>query len=71
MRAVWNADYKNPLMLEGSTLKTNGVEDAYLPEAARFARYVPPAQKGGTGKYEFIGELLNSEGQTGSISDPK
>ncbi|MCW2666203.1 MAG: hypothetical protein JWN57_1165 [Frankiales bacterium] len=71
MRAVWNADVKNPLTLDGSTFKTDGVNDGYLPEAARFARYVPPAQKGGTGKYEFIGELINSEGATGSVSDPK
>ncbi|MCW2666204.1 MAG: putative transporter substrate-binding protein [Frankiales bacterium] len=71
MRAVWNADFVHPHGLDGSTFKTNGVEDAYLPESARFARYVPPAQKGGTGKYEFIGELLNSEGQTGSVSNPK
>jgi branched-chain amino acid transport system substrate-binding protein len=71
MKVVWNADFTHPLSLDGATYKTDGTNDAYMPEAARFARYVPPAQKGGTGKYEFIGELLNSEGQTGSISDPK
>ena len=71
MRAVWNADFTNPLALDGTTLKTDGINDAYLPEAAQFAKYVPPAQKGGTGKYEFLGELLNSEGETGSVSDPK
>jgi len=71
MRAIWNADVKNPLTLDGSTIKTDGTNDAYLIEAARFAKYVPPAQKGGTGKYEFLGELLNSEGETGSVSDPK
>ncbi len=71
MKAVWQSDAVNPLGLEGSTYKTNGIEDAYLVEAARFAKYVPPAAKGGTGKYEFVGELINNEGTTGSVSDPK
>ena len=71
MRAIWNADVTNPLSLDGSTIKTDGVNDAYFVEAARFAKYVPPAQKGGTGHYEFLGELINNEGKTGSVSDPK
>jgi branched-chain amino acid transport system substrate-binding protein len=71
MKAVWASNTTNPLGLEGSTYKTNGIEDAYLVEAARFAKYVPPAAKGGTGKYEFVGDLINSEGTTGSVSNPK
>ncbi|MCW2666157.1 MAG: putative transporter substrate-binding protein [Frankiales bacterium] len=71
MRAVWNADFVNPLGLEGSAVKTDGTNDAYIVEAARFAKYVPPTAKGGTGRYEFVGEILNGEGSTGSVSDPK
>ncbi len=71
MRAIWNADVTNPLSLDGSTIKTDGVNDAYLsrrlasPSTSRRRRRAAP------GKYEFLGELINSEGKTGSVSDPK
>jgi len=71
MKAVWNMNATNPLALDGSSLKTAGVDDAYLIEAARFARYVAPKAGQAVGHYEFIGDLLNSEGQTGSVSNPK
>jgi ABC-type branched-subunit amino acid transport system substrate-binding protein len=67
MRAVWNADIVNPLTREGSTFRTDGVNDAYLPEAARFVRYVAPAEGEELGHYEPIGELVNLEGETGSF----
>lgn len=67
MRAVWQADVSNPLALEGSTYRTDGVNDAYLVEAAQFARYVPPAAGEELGRYESIGELINLEGETGSV----
>lgn len=67
MRAVWNADVVNPLGLEGSTYKTDGVNDAYLVEAAQFAKYVPPAAGEELGKYEPIGDLINLDGETGSV----
>lgn len=67
MKAVWNADITNPLGLEGSTYKTDGVNDAYLVEAAQFARYAPPADGEELGRYEPIGDLLNLEGDTGSV----
>ena len=67
MRAAWNADVVNPLLREGATLKTDGVNDAYLPEAAQFLRYVPPAPGEELGTYEPVGDLVNLEGETGSV----
>ena len=69
MRAVWNADIVNPLGLEGSTYQTAGVDDAYLVEAAQFARYVPPADGEELGRYEPIGDLVDLEGVTGSVGN--
>jgi ABC-type branched-subunit amino acid transport system substrate-binding protein len=67
MRAVWNADIVNPLGLEGGTYRTDGTNDAYLVEAAQFVRYVPPAAGEELGQYEPIGDLVNLEGETGSV----
>lgn len=66
MKAVWNADVENPLGLEGSTYTTDGVNDAFLVEAAQFARYVPPAEGEPLGKYEPLGDLIDVEGESGS-----
>lgn len=70
MREVWNADTSNPLGIEGGTYKTDGVNDAYLVEAAQFVRYVPPAEGEELGRYEPIGDVRNLEGETGSITQP-
>ena len=70
MRAVWNADIVNPLGLDGSTYASDGVNDAYLVEASQFARYVPPAEGEELGRYEPVGDLLNLEGESGSVSQP-
>ncbi|MCO8125603.1 ABC transporter substrate-binding protein [Acidimicrobiia bacterium EGI L10123] len=67
MRAVWNADFSNPLGLDGGTYQTNGTSDAYLVEAAQFVQYVPPAEGEELGRYEPVGDLINIEGQTGSV----
>ncbi len=67
MRAAWNADTLSPFDLEGATRKTDGVNDAYLVESAQFARYVPPAAGEELGRYEPIGDLVNLEGETGSV----
>jgi ABC-type branched-subunit amino acid transport system substrate-binding protein len=67
MRAAWNMDTEHPLTLDGSTYKTDGVNDAYLIESAQFARYVPPAPGEELGTYEPLGELVNLEGETGSV----
>jgi branched-chain amino acid transport system substrate-binding protein len=65
MRAIWNADWVVPLGLEGATSKSDGTNDAYLVEAAQFARYVPPAAGEELGRYEPIGDLTDLEGETG------
>lgn len=64
MRAVWNADYEVPLSLDGSVGKTDGVNDAYLVEAAQFVRYVPPADGAELGTYEPLGDIRSVEGET-------
>ena len=70
MKAVWNMNTTNPLGLNGATYKTDGVNDAYLVEAARFAKYVAPKGAEKEGHYEFLGDLINVEGKTGSVSKP-
>lgn len=67
MKATWNADFTNPLGLEGGTYRTNGTSDAYLVEAAQFVRYVPPAEGEELGRYEPVGDLIDIEGETGSV----
>jgi branched-chain amino acid transport system substrate-binding protein len=67
MRAVWNADFEVPLALDGARSVTDGVNDAYLIEAARLFEYVPPAAGEELGHYEPISDLIDLEGQTGSF----
>lgn len=64
-RAVWNADYEAPYGVEGAMLRTDGVNDAYLIEAALLGRYVPPADGEDAGRFEPIGDVLDVEGDTG------
>jgi branched-chain amino acid transport system substrate-binding protein len=66
MRTVWNADFVNPLGLEGGTYRTDGTNDSYLVEAAQFVRYVPPGPGEELGQYEPIGDLVDLEGETGT-----
>lgn len=68
MRAVWNADVENPLF-RGGSFTTDGINDAYLPEAAQFVRYVPPAAGEEIGSYEPIGDLVDLDGETGSVGN--
>lgn len=67
MRAVWNADFSNPLGLDGGTYQTDGTNDSYLVEAVKFQRYVAPAAGEELGRYEDVGELQNIEGETGTF----
>jgi len=68
MRAIWKADWKNPLALNGASIKSDGVNDAYLVEAARFAEYHAPTGGAELGTYEFVGDLIDVQGQTGSVT---
>jgi ABC-type branched-subunit amino acid transport system substrate-binding protein len=67
MRAVWNGEWENNLQRQG-TFKTDGINDAYLPEAAQFVRYVPPAAGEDLGTYEPVGDIVSLEGETGSVT---
>lgn len=66
MRAVWNADFENPLGIEGGTYRTDGVNDAYLVERAQLVRYVPPGPDEELGRYEAVGDAIDLEGETGA-----
>jgi branched-chain amino acid transport system substrate-binding protein len=66
METIWNADFSNPLAIDGGTYQTSGTDDAYLVEAAQFVRYRPPAEGEELGRYEPVGEVLNLEGETGT-----
>ena len=41
--------------------------DAYYVEAAQLSKYVPPAAGEELGKYEPLGDLIDLEGETGSV----
>lgn len=68
MRAMWNADHVNPLQFEGMTARTDGVDDAYLVEGAQFGRYTYD-EATGVGSYEYVGDLINIEGESGSSDE--
>ena len=65
MRTVWNLDQANPILLDGIVEQTDGVNDAYVLEAARIGEYQAPEGGEDTGSYEFVGDLIDLEGETG------
>ena len=65
MRAMWNADFDNPLFVDGVVQRSRGNEDAYLIEAAQISRYRAPAPGETSGRYEPVGEIIDVEGETG------
>ena len=69
MRTVWNLDQVNPILLDGITEQTDGVNDAYVLEAARIGQYQAPTGDEETGSYEFVGDLIDLEGETGSFEE--
>ena len=69
MRAIWNADWANPLGIEGAVANTDGTNDSYLVERAQFARYVPPAEGETVGRYETVGGVIDIEGETGTYEE--
>ena len=69
MRGAWNAELDSTLDLEGATLQTAGVDDAYLIESARLAAYRPPEGDAQTGSFENVTDIINLEGETGSVQE--
>ena len=65
MRTVWNLDQANPILLDGIVEQTDGTDDAYVLEAARIGEYQAPEGGDDTGSYEFVGDLIDLEGETG------
>ena len=68
MRAMWNADFENPLFVDGVRQRSKGAEDAYLIEAAQMSRYRAPAAGETSGRYEPVGEIIDVEGETGTYA---
>ena len=65
MAAMWNADTTNDILL-GGTLKMDGVNDAYWTEAAQIQEVVVTD---GALSYNPIGEVIDMEGEGGSIGN--
>jgi branched-chain amino acid transport system substrate-binding protein len=61
MNQAWNLqDVELPLLLPGVTINTNGAEDPYPIETMQLGSY--------NGSYwDFVGELFDFEGQSGSV----
>ena len=60
-------DKTMPLMLPGVTNKMDGMNDAYLNEAARVAKYTITDPKA-TGTFVAQGEVINKEGSLGTFA---
>lgn len=69
MAATWNLDYVNPLLREGATQITDGVNDAYVNEGGVIVEYQAP-EGDGSGRYETVSDFISVEGETGSVSQP-
>lgn len=69
MQTVWSWDFCNPLVLEGICNVSDGANDAYLVEGARIEEYNfdPDA---GAGSFTPLTDLIDVEGQTGSVTKP-
>lgn len=65
LRAIWNADHVDELQMDGMQVQTDGVNDAYLVEGARFAQYNYD-EASGEGSYEYVSDLISIEGETGT-----
>lgn len=65
LRAIWNADHVHSLELDGMQTITDGTNDAYLVEGARFAQYNFD-EASGEGSYEYVTDLISVEGETGT-----
>ncbi len=64
MAATWNLDFVNDGML-GGTLKSDGVNDAFLAEAAQIQQVVVVD---GNLTFESLSDIIDLEGQGGSFS---
>jgi branched-chain amino acid transport system substrate-binding protein len=67
MAAARSIQATNPLVIDGVTNKMEGVNDAYLNEAARIAQYKVTDPKA-LGTFEPVGEVINLEGQLGNYT---
>jgi branched-chain amino acid transport system substrate-binding protein len=64
MHAVWNLDTTDDLWM-GGTIKTDGVNDAYIQEAAQIQEV---HLVDGALTYQDVGDLIDQEGQGGSYA---
>lgn len=66
MQSAWNLDFENPYLLDGISVITDGINDAYTTEAARIEQIV---FDGEAFTFEPISELISVEGATGSVGN--
>lgn len=64
MESAWNLDFENPYLLDGISIVTDGVNDAYTTEGARIEQIV---LDGDALTFEPISDLISVEGDTGSF----
>lgn len=69
MKTVWSWDYCSELVLEGICSISDGANDAYLVEGARIEQYEYDADAG-VGSFSPVSDLIDVEGQTGSVTQP-
>ena len=67
MLATRNLDLVWPLAFEGLTVKTDGMNDAYLTEGGRMVKYTVTDPKQ-LGVLEPAGDIVNLEGQLGTYA---
>ena len=64
MSSAWNLNFENPFLLDGISIITDGVNDAYTIEAARIEEIIVD---GGELTFNPISDLISVEGTTGSV----
>lgn len=69
MKTVWSWDYCSELVLEGICSISDGANDAYLVEGARIEEYQYDAASG-AGSFSPVADLIDVEGETGSVTQP-
>ncbi len=67
MQATWQQDWVAQNMLPGSTVKTDGANDAYIVEAGEISELVWD-DAAETGTWTAVSDLINQEGQLGKFA---
>jgi ABC-type branched-subunit amino acid transport system substrate-binding protein len=60
LKAMWNSDYADPLLVDGVKFKTDGVEDPLLYDEVRIGEYQAPAAPKHPGTFKLTGDVLTT-----------